>query len=168
VLIEVNVQLLRSVEDIVAVHAAGEGFVLELFPDTRDFDIADGLAGLDEGARGEKARELVAGEESLVQVRRALRAGVFGVAEDGMADLLGPATLFKDADADPRMLIGRGKPLVVEIVQQTSGAVEINQARGIIADQSATVRLLLAVSADATFDSECVLEQAGALGELGE
>ena len=93
VLIEVNIQLLCSIEDIVAVHAAGEGFVLELFPDAGDFDIADGLAGLDEGASGEKARELVTGEESLVQVGDARSVGVFGVAEDGMADLLRPATL---------------------------------------------------------------------------
>ena len=105
-LVQIDSQFGCAVDDVVAVDAAGEGLVLELLPDAGDFDIVDGFAGLDERAGGEEAGELVAGEERLVQMRDARRAGVLGVAEDGVANLRRPAALFEDADADPGMLFG--------------------------------------------------------------
>src|SRR6202012_2417576 len=158
----------RAVEDIVAVDAAGEGFVFELFADAGGFDIVDRFAGFDEGAGGEEAGELVAGEENFVQMREARGAGVLGVAEDGVTDLRRPATLFEDADADVGMLLRGGVAFVVEVVQQAGGSVELNALRSVIADEAEAQDLLLTVGADAAFDGEGVLEQAGALGELVE
>ena len=57
---------------------------------------------------------------------------------------------------------------VVEVVQQAGGAVEIDEVRDVFADEAELPGLLLAVGADTAFDGERVLEQAGALGELGE
>jgi hypothetical protein len=168
VLVQIDGKFFRAVEDVVAVDAAGEGFVLELFPDAGDFDIVDRFARLDERAGGEEAGKLVAGEEHFVQMREARRAGVLGVAEDGVADLRRPATLFEDADTDVGMLLGGGVALVVEVVQQAGGSVHLYALRSVIANEAQVQNLLLTVGADAAFDGEGMLEQAGALGELVE
>jgi hypothetical protein len=81
---------------------------------------------------------------------------------------MGPAALFEDTDADIRMLLGGWMALVVEVMQQSGGGVEVDEGLSIVANEAETPRLLYAVGVDAAFDGECVLEQAGALGEFIE
>jgi len=51
--------------------ATRESFVLHLFPHAGGVDIVDRLCGLDQRAGGEESGELVAGEESLGELRGA-------------------------------------------------------------------------------------------------
>jgi hypothetical protein len=106
---------------VVAIDAAGKGFVLHLLFHAGYIDVVNGLRRLDEGAGGEEAGELIAGEERPGELRLARDAGVFGVAENSGAHFLRPALLGEDRDADEGMLILRGMLLVVEVVEERGG-----------------------------------------------
>src|SRR5205823_1530791 len=70
VLVEVDAQLLGAGEDLLAVDASGEGFVLEFFLDGLDVDVGDGLAGPHQRDRRHEADQLVDGVEHLLHRRR--------------------------------------------------------------------------------------------------
>src|SRR5271155_4618065 len=86
VVVERDAEFCRALGYIVAVDPFGEGFVLHLFSD---------------------ACEFVAGEEGFVEMRDAGHSGVFGMAEDGGANLFGPALLGEDLVADEGMVFER-------------------------------------------------------------
>lgn len=122
-----GVELLAEVggagDDVLPVDGAGEGLVFHLAADRAGVEIGDVLGGLDQGGGGDKAGELVAGEEGLLHRSDAGDAGVLGVAEDAAAQLFGPSALFQDLVADEGMLLRGGVALVVEVVEQAGEAV---------------------------------------------
>ncbi len=63
-----------------------------------------------------EARELVAREEHLLQLRVAGQLEVLGVREDGLDQLLRVAQLAEDRRSVLWMLVERGMDLVVEVV----------------------------------------------------
>ena len=92
----------------------------------------DGLCGLDEGAGGEEAGELVAGEEGLSRWVVGRDAGVVGVGEDGVEDFFGPAVIAEVGDADEGVLGGGGVALVVEVVEEAGAEVGVGEAGGCV------------------------------------
>ena len=106
-----------AVGDVFALDGACEGFVFHFLEDALGFDIVDGLGGLDEGAGGEKAGELIAGEEGAVEVGSRWNAGVICVGEDGVKDLFGPALLAKEGYAYEGVLGEGGVALVVHVME---------------------------------------------------
>ena len=64
--IEVDAKFGGALDYVFAVDAAGECFVFHFLSHAGDFDVGDGLRGLDQGTGGEEAREFVAGEESFI------------------------------------------------------------------------------------------------------
>lgn len=158
--------------DIVAVDAAGEGFVFELLFDSSYFHVGDGFRWFDQGAGGQEAGQLVAGEENLVEVRDARNAGVLRMAEDGGACFSGPAEALKLADADERVFLGRGVLFVVEVVEQGSGCVESYQTVALTpvigAGEAEAVSFGFAVGGYAGFDGKGMFAEAFALGPLVE
>src|SRR5438067_1005716 len=166
--IEIDAQFRGALDHILPVHALGEGLILHLPAHARDLDLGDGLAGFHQCARRQKAGQLIAGKQHLVQMGHARHAGIFRMAQDGDAQLLGPALPLQFADAYKRVLLAGGMALVVEVVQQGSGGVELQETRALLARHGQPVRLLLAVRGDACFHRKCVFPQAFAGGPLGQ
>ena len=134
----------------------------------RDFDLGNGFAWLDQGAGGEKAGQLVAGEESLGKVRRARHARVLRVTKNGGAKFLRPAQPLQLANTGERVLLGGGMALVVEVVEQGGGGIQLQQRRPRIALEPEPVCLLLAAGHNTGFHGERMFAQAFALGPFGE
>ncbi len=118
------------------------------------FQIEDALRGANVGASGEKAGQLVAGEEGVLERGLAGDVAVVCVGEDGADDFLGVALLAKDFGAFGGVLFVRsvrfvGPALVVEVVEQSGDAPEF------------LVRAVLAgIGADAGFHGQHVLAEA--------
>src|SRR5262249_23134905 len=72
----------------------------------------------DEPARVYEARELIAGEQGLLEQRVAGQLEMLGVRQHRDDDLLGVAELPKDRRAVLRMLVERRVHLIVEVVQE--------------------------------------------------
>ena len=66
----------------------------------------------------DEARELVAREQDLLELRVARQGEMLGVREDCLYQLLGVALVAEDGRAVLRMLVERRVDLVVEIVQE--------------------------------------------------
>ena len=81
----------------------------------------------------DEAGQLVAGEDRLLQQRLARDAGVTGVGENRQDDHLGVALLAQDRGTDLRMLVERWVDLVVEVVQQGSGGVKLDERGALLA-----------------------------------
>ena len=62
VLLDGNCQFFRAFADVVAIHAAREGFVLEFALYRIGFDFEDTFAGFDQCASGEEAGQFIAGK----------------------------------------------------------------------------------------------------------
>ena len=150
-------------DDVVAIDAAGEGFVLHFLFHSGDIDIVNGFGWFDERAGGKESRELIAGEERPGELRGARDAGVFGVAEDGGAHFFGPALFGEDGDADEGMLFGRGMFLVVEVVEECGGGPGFEKRIAIFAGETAGISVAHGVGADTGFNSERVFDEAGRL-----
>src|SRR3989442_5996264 len=125
VLVEGHTQLLGPLANLVAVHAAREGFVLELLLDGRNLQIGKTLRGAHEGAGNQESTQLVDREERLRQRRVARYAGIGGVSENRPAERLRDSARPQDADAPgggppPRGMLLIGKLFVIEVVQQTA------------------------------------------------
>src|SRR5690348_3495858 len=101
-------------------------------------------------------------------MRDAWRAGIVGVTHDGVTNVGGPAAFLEDAIADVGVFLRGRVALVVEIVEQGGGAVNVDESLRVAIRESEALGFLLTVGADAAFNGEGVLEQAGRLGELGE
>src|SRR2546430_13582198 len=121
-LIEVDAQLLGPGEDLLAVDAAGERFVLELLFDGLDVDVGDGLAWPHQGDCSHETDQFIDGVENLLHWRRPRRIRVVGVGEDAVPDLLRPAALLKDSGALNSVLPDLGEALVVVVVEETDDA----------------------------------------------
>jgi len=142
---------------------AGEGLVFHLLPDAGDFNVGDGFGGLDEGAGGEEAGQLIAGKERLVEVGDARRAGVLGVAEDGSAHLLGQPR--RSSSRTPTKGVpGARVTLVIEVMEEGGGGVEIDERAALGAGEAEAIGFRFPVGDDAGFDREGVLAQVFALG----
>src|SRR2546428_14085976 len=97
--VEGRTQLLGPLANLVAVHAAREGFVLELLLDGRNLQIGKTLRGAHEGAGNQESTQLVDREERLRQRRVARYAGIGGVSENRPAEGLRDSARPQDADA---------------------------------------------------------------------
>ena len=117
---------------------------------------------------GQEARQLIAGKERTGQVRGARDACVERVAEDGGPHLLRPALLLEHTHTHPRVLLGRGMALVVEVVQQPCRCIALDQRLGRCTVEPKPLRLALAPGRYARFDAKRMLEQACRLGVLIE
>ena len=74
-----------------------------------------------------------------------------------------PAPALQFAHADKRVLFARRMPLVVEVMQQRGGGVEVHQGFALVSAQSQAVGLRLAIGGDAGLHGQRVLAQALAL-----
>ena len=162
VVVEGDAEFFCAFVDIVAIYAAGEGLVFEFFFHRGGFDFVDAFRGFDQGAGGQKARELIAGEEGVVERRNARGAGIVCVTENGVNDLLGVAALAENLRAFVGMLlrrvvIGVRPALVIKIVEQGG------EAPGIFVAAEFS-----RVGADAGFDCEGVFAQAFSLRVFAE
>jgi CubicO group peptidase (beta-lactamase class C family) len=126
--IQIDAQLLRALDHVrrFTPRAKALSFIFLRTPATSTSAIA--LLGLTSAQAVRKPRQLVAGKQALVQMRHARHAGVLRVAEDRRAQLDRPAQPLQFAHADEGMLFQRGVALVVEVVQQRRGRVELDQA----------------------------------------
>src|SRR6266581_2573881 len=79
VLIQVYTQVGGTMDDVVAVHLAGEGFVFHPFSDRLSIDFRQRLTGLDQRDSGDESCKFIAGEESLFHGRVTGYAAVLGV-----------------------------------------------------------------------------------------
>lgn len=166
--IKVDAQFCGALDHVFAVDAAGKGFVLHFLSHAGDFNFGDLLARFHKRAGGEESGKFVAGKERLIQMRHAGNAGVLSVSEDRRAQLDGPALALQFADSDERMLFGRGVPLVVEVVEQAGGGVQVDKARALVPGEAESIGFYITAGCDADFHSNGVLAQAFALGPLGE
>ena len=158
-----NAEELGAKRHVLALHRAGEPFVLHLFDRAPGFNFRNGLARLDERAGGEEAGELVAGEQGAVQVALRFHAGVVGVGEDGVEHLLRPAMLAQVGDTYEGVFRGRGVLFVVEVVQKAGSGVQVGGGFGIGAGPSG---LAPAIGLAAKGDAESVFAEAFAFGPL--
>jgi hypothetical protein len=121
---------------------------------------------------GQKAGQLVAAKQRLIQMRDARHAGVLGVAQDGGSQLDGPAQPFQFADSNEGMLVGRGVALVVEVVEQGRGGVELDERGTLLgvagADESQPIGFRLAAGHHAGLHGQRVLAQVLAQGPFGQ
>ena len=166
--IQIHAQLRRAEDYVLAVHAAGEGFVFHLLLDAGHLNVGDGFRRFDQRAGSQKACQLIAGEERLGEVGDPGYPGVLGVTEDGGAQLLWPALLFQCAYPDKGMFFAAGVTLVIEVMEQGSGGVKIYQTLPFLPVQLQAIGLGLTVGHDAGFHSEGMLAQAVALGPFLE
>src|SRR5258708_26140382 len=101
-------------------------------------------------------------------MRDARHAGVLRVAEDRGAEFWGPALALQFANTDEGMLCSCGVALVVEVVEQTSGGVELDEASAFVAGETEAVGFCLAAGGDADFNSDGMFAETFTLGPLGE
>jgi len=95
-------------------------------------------------------------------------ARVLRVTEDGGAEFAGPALSLEFADADEGMFFCRGVALVVEVVEQGGGGVEIQKPGAFVTDETEAVGFYGTASCDADFHSEGVFAEVFGLGPLTE
>ena len=62
---EIHTEIGGAFNDVFAVDAAGEGFVLHFFTDGWGFDLGERFSRFDEGASGDESGKFIAGEERL-------------------------------------------------------------------------------------------------------
>jgi hypothetical protein len=124
VLVELEPEELCAGVHLVTVHACGEGRLLQLLPHGLRLEPVE-PGRPDEPAGVDESRQLVAGEERLLEQRLARQREVLGMGEHGSDHDLGIALLTQDRRAVLRMLVERGVDLVVEIVQQRDGRPEL-------------------------------------------
>ena len=115
--VEREAEFLRALDDVVATHRAGEGFVLHSLPDGLRFKRRDPVRP-DQRARRDEPRQFVARKQGLGHQSVSWHAGVVGVPQDGAADILGVAALFQDFAALDRVVRRVRIHLVVEVVDQ--------------------------------------------------
>ena len=127
VVVQIHIQLFGALDNVLAIDGAGESFVFHLFAYAGGLDLGDGFLWLYQGTRGEKSGQFVAREKSLGQMAVAGDAGILGVAKDSAAHFGRPSQSLQFADAYEGMFLGRGMALVVKIVQQGGGGVELEQ-----------------------------------------
>ena len=108
---------------VIAIDAAGEGFVLEAFFDGVDFEIEDAFGRANVGARDEKTGEFIACEQSVLERSLPRNVAVVGVRKNGADEFCRVAPFAKNSSALGGMFLvrgvsGVGKFLVVEVVEQ--------------------------------------------------
>src|SRR5215216_3965643 len=156
VLVQLDAEELRTRIDLVAVHAGGERGLLEL--------LLDGLRGqrLDpvrphQPARVDEPGQLVAREQSPLEIGVPRHLQVLGVRQHGLDQFLRIALLAQDRGPVLRMLVERGVDLVVEVVEQGRRAPEllvaaqlvcISPHRGLDGKRMPQERLVLCVTSE--------------------
>jgi hypothetical protein len=106
------------------VHAGGERRLLQLLLDRLRLEAVE-ASRADETTRVHEARELVAGEEHLLELRIARHREVLGMRENGLDQLLGVALLAQDRRAVLWVLVERRVDFVVEVVEQRDATPEL-------------------------------------------
>jgi hypothetical protein len=117
VLVELEAELLCAAINLVAMHAGREGRLLELLPHRLGLERLDPVRP-DEPAGVNEPRELVAGEQRLLQLGVSVDRQMLGVREDGVDELLRIALFPQDRRTVLGMLVERRMDLVVEIVEE--------------------------------------------------
>src|ERR1700739_2807744 len=95
-------------------------------------------------------------------------AGILRVAEDRGAQFDGPALALEFADADEGMLFLRWMALVVVVLKQAGGGVELDEAGALFPREAEAVSFCLTTGGHTDFYSDGVFAQAFTLGPLGE
>ena len=162
VLVEGNAELFGAFYYILAVDAAGEGFVFHAFFDRADLEVENAFRRPDIGTSGEEAGEFVAGKEGVLELGLAGNVAVIGVGEDGADRFFTVPVLPEDFGAFGGVfavggMVVVGPALVVEVVKQGS------EAPGALVFAE-----LAGIGADAGFDGEHVLAKAFGLCVLTE
>jgi hypothetical protein len=124
VLVEVDLEQVGALLHLVAVHACGEGRLLQLLLHGLRLEPVQSRRP-DEPAGMDEAGELVAREEGLLERRVPRKAEVLRVREDSLDDLLGIALFAKNRRPVLRVLVERGVDLVVEVVEKRDDAPEL-------------------------------------------
>ena len=78
VLVKRNAEFGCAFDDVFAIDAAGEGFILHAFFHRTDFQIKNAFRGAHIGAGGKEAGEFVAREEGVFEERFARHAAIIG------------------------------------------------------------------------------------------
>ena len=157
VLFEIEAQIGGSFDDVLAMHAAGKGFVFHLFSYRWSFDLGQRFAWLDKCAGGVESGEFVAGEESFFHGRDAWNTAVLGVGEDGAANFFWVSALLQNLAAFEGMVFKARIFFVVEVVEKSDSPPKF------------FIGLSFAgIGPHANFNGERVLEQAFGLGEFGQ
>jgi hypothetical protein len=95
-------------------------------------------------------------------------AGVLCVAEDCGAKFDGPTLTLEFADAYEWVLLRGGMALVVEIVKQSGGCVELDEASALVAGKAESVGFRFAAGGHADLHSDRMLAKTLALCPLSE
>src|SRR6266568_4703154 len=153
VLFKRNAKLFGAFADILAGDAFGKELVFEAALHRVNLKIENAFRRTHISASGEKAGNLVAGEQRVLQRGLPRHVGVIRMREDGADDLLGVTLLAQDFCAFGGMpLIGEvlliGPAFVVEVVQQRSDAPKLLVGAG-----------FTRVGANARFDRQHVFAQ---------
>ena len=147
---------------VIAIDAAGEGFVLEAFFDGVDFEIEDAFGRANVGARDEKTGEFIACEQSVLERSLPRNVAVVGVRKNGADEFCRVAPFAKNSSALGGMFLvrgvsGVGKFLVVEVVEQRGESPKVFIGAR-----------FFGVGANAGFDGEHVFAQRFGLREFAD
>jgi len=93
VFVEIHTKRSGTLDDIFAIHLAGEGFVFHPLSYRFHVHFRQRFAGLDQRHGGNESGEFITGKEALFQLRIARHTGVLGMRHDGATDDLRIATL---------------------------------------------------------------------------
>ena len=151
-----------AVAHVVAIDAAGEGFVFEAFFDGVDFEIEDAFGRANVGASDEEAGKFVASEKGVLERSLPGNIAIVSVRKNGADELFRVAAFAKNSGAFGGMfLVGGvgvvGEFLVVKIVEQRSESPKVFVGAR-----------FFGVSANAGFDGEHVFAQGFGLREFAD
>src|SRR6266702_3386449 len=151
---------------IFTLDCAREGLVLHLLQHSFHLDVEDRLRRLDQRARRQKARQLVARAQRFIQLRLRHHARVVGMRQNSVEHGFRPPLLTEQCDAHKRMLLLGRMAFIVHVVQQAGTRVHRDKLRGVIANQPEPRRLRDAIRLGAHRHSQPMLAQALALRPL--
>src|ERR1700749_3771376 len=101
-------------------------------------------------------------------MRFAWHSRVFRVAEDGGANLFGPALFGQYLVSDEGMFLRRGIFFVVEVMEQSGNGIPVDKLLAEIARHALRISLALTIGAHARLNGEGVFQQAGRLRVLAQ
>ena len=123
VLVEIDTEPFGTCDDLVPVDAGRKGRLAKLLANRLRLERLDAV-GPDITTRADEPRQLVAGEERLLQRRLPHGVEMLGVAQDRLHQLLRVALVAEDRCPILRMLVERGMNLVIEVVKKRGRAPE--------------------------------------------
>src|SRR5262249_39681018 len=101
--LETNAQFFGASADVVAADPFSKGFIFQAAFDGINLEIEDAFRRAYIGARSQKAGQLVAGKQRVLQSGLSRDVAIVGVRKDGPNDLLGVGVLAQDLRALSRV-----------------------------------------------------------------